>query len=86
MALFLLGLLAGGVWLRVTHGRALPRVTEKWDAKRKRTVKQGQFEVALYKLSPAAWRVYATTLDLLGATVLVAGIVACLRMAVTGRG
>lgn len=86
MALFLLGLLAGGVWLRVTHGRALPRVTEKWDAKRKRTVKQGQFEVALTSSARPPGASTRRPSTSLGATVLVAGIVACLRMAVTGRG
>jgi hypothetical protein len=84
MALFLLVLLGGGLYLRATRGRALPRVTQHWDAKRRRNVTKGRFEVALYALSPGLWRAWSIALDLVGAGALAVGVIACLRMSVTG--
>lgn len=82
MALFLLVLLGGGAYLRLTRGRALPRVTQRWDSKRGRNVSKGHFDVALYKLSPGLWKVWSVTLDLVGATALVLGIIACFHLSV----
>ena len=84
MAFFLLVLLGGGLYVRMTQGRELPRIAEKWDSKRGRSVTTGRFEVALYKHSPGLWRAWAITLDVGAAVALVAGIIACFRMAVTG--
>ena len=56
MALFLFVLLSGGVYVRMTHGRTLPRITQQWDSKLRRQVTKGRFDVALYKLSPRLWR------------------------------
>ena len=84
MALLLLVLLGGGLYVRMTRGRALPRITEKWDSKRGRNVTTGLFDVALYKLSPGLWRAWSITLDVGAAVALVAGIIACFRMSVRG--
>ena len=84
MAFFLLVLLGGGLYLRLTRGRELPRISEKWDSKRRRTVTTGRFDVALYKLSPGLWRAWAVTLDVGAAIALIAGIIACLRLSVAG--
>lgn len=81
MALFLLVLLAGGAWLRVTGGYSPPRVTTSWDSKRSRQVTRGEFQVFLYKRSPRLWRAWAISLDVVAAVALLAGIVACLRLA-----
>ncbi len=84
MAFFLLVLLGGGLYVRMTHVETLPRITEQWDSKRGRRVTKGRFEVALYELSPGLWRGWSITLDVGGAAALVIGIIACLRMSFGG--
>ncbi len=83
MALLLFVLLSGLVYVRMTTGRVLPRITTAWDSRRKRNVTKGRFDVALYKLSPGLWRAWTITLDLALAAALVAGIIACFRMSVS---
>lgn len=53
---------------------ARPRITEQYDSQRRRYVKKGHFEVALYSLSPALWRAWEYLLILL----LVAGMLAAI--------
>lgn len=84
MALFLFVLLSGGVYVRMTHGRTLPRITQQWDSKLRRQVTKGRFDVALYKLSPRLWRAWAVMLDVGAAAALIAGIVVCFRMSTRG--